>query len=151
MKMVEKPIFPLLLSMIGATLVIISGLVIVAFITLISVSALIMEEVIGEIPIIGSISAYLVGLVFEEIIISLAVFGICPIVIGILMFIGAVIMNSTNKSRVKRGSIIVIIFSIIAVFLGGGFYIGSILGIIGGILGLVWKPSKAVLPPPPSY
>ncbi|MEM2941358.1 MAG: hypothetical protein QW304_07420 [Thermoproteota archaeon] len=72
--------------------------------------------------------------------------------IGILMLIGALMINSTSKSRVTMGSILVIIFSIIAVFIGGGFYyIGTILGIIGGILGLIWKPSAAIPPPPPPY
>ncbi|MEM3746743.1 MAG: hypothetical protein QXN67_04640 [Thermoproteota archaeon] len=80
------------------------------------------------------------------------IIGLGSIVIGILMLIGAFMINSTSKSRVTMGSILVIIFSIIAVFIGGGFYyIGTILGIIGGILGLIWKPSPAIPPPPPPY
>ncbi|MEM2488164.1 MAG: hypothetical protein QXR44_06185 [Thermoproteota archaeon] len=140
--MAEKPIVSLVLSMVGAILLIISGLVIMAFIALITVFGLASEEAMGEIPIIGPIIAYLIGAVVERAIINLAPFGIGQIIIGILMFIGAVIMNSTSKSRIKRGSILVIIFSIIAIFFGGGFYIGTVLGIIGGIFGLLWKSPK---------
>jgi hypothetical protein len=37
------------------------------------------------------------------------------------------------------GGILVIILSILSIVIGGGFFIGLILGIIGGILGLAKK------------
>ncbi|MBO3842792.1 MAG: hypothetical protein FGF48_10335 [Candidatus Brockarchaeota archaeon] len=43
------------------------------------------------------------------------IIGLGSIVIGILMLMGALMINSTSKSRVATGSILVIIFSIIAV------------------------------------
>ncbi|MEM4427768.1 MAG: DUF6114 domain-containing protein [Zestosphaera sp.] len=50
-------------------------------------------------------------------------------------------MSLVTPGRVKTGSILVLIFSILSLFtVGGGFFIGFILGLIGGILGLTWKP-----------
>jgi len=70
------------------------------------------------------------------------------IVFGILVLLGALMMRDPNK--VKSGATIVLVFSILSIFIGGGFFIGFILGIIGGALGLSWKPPPpTVLPPPP--
>lgn len=38
--------------------------------------------------------------------------------------------------------VLIPIFSILSLFGGGGFFIGMILGIIGGALGLAWKPKE---------
>lgn len=59
---------------------------------------------------------------------------------GIIVIAGAVMINKAEPDKVKNGSILVILFSIVSLVSGGGFYIGAILGIIGGVLGLVWKP-----------
>ncbi|MEM2738969.1 MAG: DUF6114 domain-containing protein, partial [Candidatus Bathyarchaeia archaeon] len=58
---------------------------------------------------------------------------------------------SGEQGKVKTGSIIVLIFSILSLFVGGtgGFVIGFILGLVGSILGLTWKPSEETPPPPP--
>jgi len=83
----------------------------------------------------------------------LAVLGVFGLVCGIMTILGAVWINSGEKDKVRNGSILVIIFSILS-WIGsfGGFFIGFLLGLIGGILGLTWKPStteKQAPPPPP--
>ncbi len=78
--------------------------------------------------------------------------GIMGLVWGVLVLVGAIMMNSSNPSRVKTGAVLVLVFSIISWFgAAGGFVIGFILGLIGAILGLVWHPSthNRVPPPPP--
>jgi len=63
------------------------------------------------------------------------------IISGITILIGACIMYKKPNSK-KIGSIIVIIFSALGLAYGMGFsFIGSIIGIIGGIAGLVEKSS----------
>lgn len=82
-------------------------------------------------------------------------FGIVGLIFGIIIIVGATMINSGDPSRVRTGSIIVLIFSILSLIVsGGGFVIGFILALIGSILGLVWKPSeresyRPSYPPPP--
>jgi len=61
---------------------------------------------------------------------------------GVIVIAGAVMINKAEPDKVKKGSILVVVFSIVSLVSGGGFYIGAILGIIGGVLGLVWKPPE---------
>ena len=94
---------------------------------------------IGVIPGLG----WLGGLVI--------ILGFLGLIFGIIVIVGAVMINSGERDRVKTGSIIVLIFSILSLFVGGtgGFIVGFILGLIGGILGLTWKPTEEAAPPPP--
>ena len=58
---------------------------------------------------------------------------------GILVIIGAVMVNMRPEEHTSWG-VIILVFSIIS-FLGtGGFFIGAILGIIGSALVVSWKP-----------
>lgn len=58
---------------------------------------------------------------------------------GILMILGAMMLNIRPADHTIWGTII-LIFSLMS-FLGmGGFFIGAILGIVGGALALSWKP-----------
>ena len=71
------------------------------------------------------------------------------IISGIIIVVGAVMMNSSMRSRVRTGAILVLILTIIgAFFTVGGFVIGFILALIGSILGLTWKPTASMPPPP---
>jgi hypothetical protein len=69
----------------------------------------------------------------------ITVMGFLGAIFGIIVIIGAFLIRTGEKGKVKAGSVIVLIFSILSIFAGMGFVIGLILGIIGGILGLVWK------------
>lgn len=61
---------------------------------------------------------------------------------GLLVIVGALMLNARPTDHMTWGSIIVA-FSLIS-FLGmGGFFIGSILGIIGGALALSWRPPSS--------
>ena len=59
------------------------------------------------------------------------------VIFAILVIIGAILIYIPGYRTI--GSILVIIFSILNIITGGGFFIGLILGIIGGILGLAKK------------
>ncbi len=83
----------------------------------------------------------------------LAGFGVFGLICGLLTILGAVWINSGEKDKVRNGSILVLIFSIVS-WIGafGGYFIGFLLGLIGAILGLTWKPSTTettAAPPPP--
>lgn len=83
---------------------------------------------------------------------AVGLFGFLPMVAGglliggvailfiVLAFLGAFWMNSTDKGSVTRGGIVTLVIAIIALPTLWGFFIGSLLGFIGAILGLVWNP-----------
>lgn len=61
---------------------------------------------------------------------------------SLLVVIGAIMMNQSPE-KARTWGIIVLIFSVIG--------LGSILGLIGGILAIVWKPSVQMPPPSQPY
>jgi hypothetical protein len=77
-------------------------------------------------------------------------FGVLGLIFGIIVIISAVMLNSKPSEHATWGTLIVI-FSALSIFGSamGGFGIGLILGLIGGILAITWKPAKA-LPAPPA-
>ncbi|MDW5564137.1 MAG: hypothetical protein SA339_13040 [Methanomassiliicoccus sp.] len=74
--------------------------------------------------------------------------GLANVVLGAIMILVAIIIGSAAATLVARpqynvaeGSTIAFL-SFLALFLGGGYVIGSVLGIIGGILAIVWRQKK---------
>jgi hypothetical protein len=63
--------------------------------------------------------------------------GVIAIVFAVIIIIGAILIFMPGKEMV--GGIIVLIFSLLSIVTGGGFLVGLILGVIGGILGLMKK------------
>jgi hypothetical protein len=126
----EKPTAAFVLSLIGAIFYILVG---------IGVAAL--AAVFGSIVGIAGAGAFGLGV---------ALVGAIGLVSGIVMIIGAAMMYSSDQSRVRTGSVLVLVFTIVgAIFTFGGAVIGFILALIGSILGLTWKPSMAMPPPAP--
>ncbi len=72
------------------------------------------------------------------------VLSIVGVVIGFIVILSAIMLNSRPKDHAAWGTLI-LIFSIIS-FIGAwaGFGVGLILGIIGGALAIGWKPSTTV-------
>jgi len=65
------------------------------------------------------------------------------LVSGVLVIVGAVMIN-IHPSQSSTWGIVVLVFSIISFVGMGGFVIGAVLGVVGGILALTWRPkSKA--------
>ena len=68
----------------------------------------------------------------------------------ILAFLGAFWMYSGDKTRTTYGGVLTLIVAIIALPTLWGLFIGSLLGFIGAILGLVWSPTPAMPAPAPA-
>ncbi len=67
------------------------------------------------------------------------VMGLFGLVSGVIVLVSAV-MLLTNPSQRRTWGVLILVFSVMS-FLGlGGFIVGAILGIIGGILTLRWSP-----------
>ncbi len=126
----EKPTAAFVLSLIGGIIYLIVGLLVAA-----------------AAAFIGGMAG-LAGYGFAGM--AVAVVGAVGLISGILMVVGAAMMNSSDTSRVRTGSILVLVFLLIgALFTVGGFVIGFVLALVGSILGLTWKPSMPMAPPPP--
>ncbi|HVP22570.1 MAG TPA: DUF6114 domain-containing protein [Conexivisphaerales archaeon] len=65
--------------------------------------------------------------------------GAVGLVSGAVVLISAVMLLRSLESR-KTWGVLILVFSVLS-FLGlGGFIVGAVLGIIGGIMTLRWKP-----------
>jgi Family of unknown function (DUF6114)/zinc-ribbon domain len=79
-------------------------------------------------------------------------FGVVGIIMGLIMIVGGFMMYSKPTSA-KMWGVIVLILSILSwVTAVGGLFIGFLLGLIGGILALTFKPLMVpgAMPPPMS-
>ena len=107
-------------------------------------AAFILSLLAGIFGIIGAISIFVARETVISIVPStgglLMAIGAWQIIASIIVFIGAIMINSGIRSKVKTEGILVLIFSILV--LNG---LSFILGLIGGILALTWKPPT---PPP---
>ncbi len=67
--------------------------------------------------------------------------GILGLVFGVIVIISALMLNSRPHEH-KTWGILILVFSVLSIFgsMMGGFGIGVLLGLIGGILAITWKP-----------
>ncbi len=72
---------------------------------------------------------------------------VVSLICGILVLIGAIMLNSRPQEHVAWG-IVVLIFAIISFTGMGGFIIGALLGIAGGAIALSYKTPSAQANPP---
>jgi len=75
---------------------------------------------------------------------AFGVLGVLGLVFGVIVIISALILNKKPAEHSTWGTVIVV-FSVLSIFGSamGGFGVGLILGLIGGILGITWKPPEA--------
>jgi hypothetical protein len=70
-------------------------------------------------------------------------FMLVSLVSGILVIVGAVMMD-VHPSQSGTWGIIVLVFSLISFVGMGGFWVGAVLGVAGGALALSWKAKPKV-------
>jgi zinc-ribbon domain len=63
----------------------------------------------------------------------------------VALFFGLIVLYfafklKTNPANARTYGILILVFAVISFIGGGGFYIGAILALIGGILAIVWTP-----------
>ena len=68
-------------------------------------------------------------------------FGLAGILFGVAVIVGAVMLHN-NPAQHSKWGLLILIFSLLSIFGSAmaGFGIGLILGLIGGILAVTWKP-----------
>jgi hypothetical protein len=135
---VEYPNIPSILALVGGALIVLFD------IFLLAVSVVILPHLNytnfqtprGYVGSPGGLAAGFVG--------AIAVFGL---ICGVIVTMSAVLLRLKPDQRQTWG-ILVLVFSILGFFGIGGFIIGSVLGIVGGILTLRWKPVATADPAP---
>ena len=76
----------------------------------------------------GNLAAGFVG--------ALSIFGL---ICGIIVLFSAIMLRF-RPSQLQTWGILILVFSILGFFGFGGFIVGSVLGIVGAIMILRWKP-----------
>jgi hypothetical protein len=115
------PGIAVILSILGGILILLSGLVILGV-------------GIAGMPVVPGVA--------ESLIVGLGTWGI---VCGIIVIVAGYMVYKRPMSHTIYG-IVVLIFSILSFSESGGYIIGGILGIIGGLWAIFWKPKMATQP-----
>jgi hypothetical protein len=69
--------------------------------------------------------------------------SVIGLICGIIVFLGAILLHY-KPSKMKAWGVMILVFSIPSVLTGGGFIIGFILGIAGGVFALLQKPNLQI-------
>jgi len=72
----------------------------------------------------------------------IGVLGGFGLVSGMIVLISGVMLRGNPSQRSVWG-VLILVFSVLSFFGFGGFIVGAIVGTIGGIMALTWKPSSA--------
>jgi hypothetical protein len=123
----EKPTAGFVLGLIGGILMLLEGLLFV---------------------VVASMASSIGGLVgmpinFGGLFMALAAIGL---IFALIVLLSSVMLYMRPASHVLWG-VMLLLFSIFSFVIGGGFYLGGILGLIGGILGIVFKPAAPMAAP----
>ena len=126
----EYPNIPSILALIGGALIVLVDLI------LLTVSIVILPHLNytnftpprGYTGSPGNIASGFVG--------ALSVFGL---VCGIIVLLSAIMLRFMPSQRQTWG-IFILVFSILSFFGFGGFIVGAVLGIVGAVMILRWKP-----------
>ncbi len=68
-----------------------------------------------------------------------AVITLVGLISGVLMIVGAVMLKAKPQEHIMWGTVI-LIFSVISFVGMGGFFLGAVLGIIGGAFAVSYRP-----------
>jgi len=113
------------ISLIAGIIILINALLILAAASFISSFGSMIPSVPGVPAVTGAAVAVVTML------------GSVGLVFSIIVIVGAILIYMPGKEIL--GGILVLIFSLLSIVVGGGFIIGLILGIIGGALGIAKK------------
>ena len=134
----ERPTVAVILSIIGGALMLLSGSMALMMLTYHNGGFEMMD---GFGSMVGDHGHMMDGLGFPYGIVSGLM--LVSLVSGVLVIVGAVMIN-IHPSQGSTWGIIVLVFSIISFVGMGGFVIGAVLGVVGGVLALTWRPKSKV-------
>ncbi len=132
----EYPNLPSVLALIGGALIVLVDvfLLTISIVILPHLNYTNFQSPRGYIGSPGSIAAGFVG--------AIAIFGL---ICGTIVSISAILIRLKPAQRQPLG-ILVLVFSILGFYGFGGFFAGAILGIVGAVMTLQWKPPSTPTP-----
>ncbi len=132
--MAERPTAAMVLSVIGGLFIILFGAVILWIASL-------FESLLEGLIFIGGETLNVDPVLWIQIL-----GGVFGVAFGLIILIGGIVMFIKPGASTALG-VIILILSIASVLSTGGLFIGMILGLVGGILGIVFKPSSPMPAP----
>jgi len=138
MSQTEKPTAAFVLSFIAGILILING----------ATAGVIGSFIGGIVPSFIPPSEYTTEAAGGLAIASMVLYVIMAVgvVFGILVLLGSFMVYRNPMQKTGWG-VVILVLSILSIVTGGGFFIGFILGIIGGALALAWKPKASTAEP----
>ena len=133
---VEYPSLPSILALIGGAIILLFAVLLLA-VSIVILPHLNYTTVTTPHGYTGSISSLVSGIVAAA-----ASFGL---VCGIIILISAIALRLTPHHRQTWG-VLILVFSILSFVGFGGGIVGALLGIVGGIMILRWKPPTTPMP-----
>ena len=124
--MSDRPIGAFILSLLGGVLILAEGAILAA-----------LSSAVGSAGCVGCSEA-------GQVIGGVGAFGV---LMGILVVILSVILLARPENHLGLG-IAILVFSLLSFFGGAGFVLGLILGVVGGILAIVFVPEDDETPLP---
>jgi len=126
----EYPNVPSILALIGGALIVLMDifLLTVSIVVLPHLNYTNFQTPRGYTGSPGNLAAGFVG--------ALSIFGL---VCGIIVLFSAIMLRF-KPSQLQTWGILMLVFSILSFFGFGGFIVGAVLGIVGAIMILRWKP-----------
>lgn len=132
MSVVEKPLAPFVLSLVAGILVLLGGVTTMLW----SSSGMPMwGGMMGG--MMGGYHGTMGGMGLGGIFFGM---GALAIASGLAVLLGAAMVYSRPREASTWG-VVILVFSLVSLFGMGGFFVGAILGVVGGILALTWKPT----------
>jgi hypothetical protein len=80
----------------------------------------------------------------------LAIFGLVGVVLGVLIIIFGVLVHMHPETHMTFGILILVLSIVSLASFAGGFVIGFVLALVGGILAMTWKPTPVLMYYPPA-
>ena len=117
----NRPTGAILLSYAGGLLVLVSGL---------------------SILLIGSFMSSIVYIPGFSIGIIIVAAGVWGIICGLAMITGSYLIQTRPRASHTLWGILIFVFALTSYFGGGGFFIGGILGVAGGLMAARWDPDE---------
>ncbi len=132
----EYPNVPSILALVGGSLILLAAVILLA-VSVVILPHLSYTNVTPPQGYTGSVSGLVSGFVG-----ALAAFGL---VCGAIVVISAIALRLMPVHRTTWG-VLILVFSILSFFGFGGFIAGAVLGVVGAILVLRWKPPTMPMP-----
>jgi MFS family permease len=117
----NRPAGAILLSYIGGLLVLFSGI---------------------SIFILGSFMSSIIPVPGVPVGVMIITAGIWGIICGVFIIAGGYLLQSKPREAHTLWGILIFVFALTSYFGGGGFFIGGILGIVGGLMAVSWNPDQ---------